>query len=184
MTTARDVPPTAREWVAASENFERSEKTRCGQGRKNPEILRSCKISGFLSTRASPSFLTGTRYLTPGSISGAQKTGRQAPGSISGAQKTGRQALGLVGGTEKVEDDLDWVEGLDGNLDEEGVPVAHGAVPEARKLESLELAALIALGADESGFLIDIVREIELLAAVVAQAADEVAGRWIRLSRG
>ena len=39
-------------------------------------------------------------------------------GSISGAQKTGRQALGLMGGTEKVEDDLDGVEGLDGNLDE------------------------------------------------------------------
>ena len=85
-----------------------------------------------------------------------------------------------MGGTEKVEDDLDGVEGLDGNLDEEGVPVAHGAIPEARKLESLELTALIALGADESGVLIDIVREIELLTAVVAQAADEIDGVEVR----
>ena len=47
--------------------------------------------------------------------------------------------------SEKVEDNLHRVECCKWNLYEECVPVAHGAVPEARKLKSLELASLIAL---------------------------------------
>ena len=54
-------------------------------------------------------------------------------------------ALVLMCRTEEVENDLHRVECLKRNLHEEGVPLAHGTVPQTRKLESLEFAALIAL---------------------------------------
>ena len=47
--------------------------------------------------------------------------------------------------SEKIENDLYRVECSERNLDKECVPVAHGTVPEAWKLESLEFASLIAL---------------------------------------
>ena len=84
--------------------------------------------------------------------------------------------LRLMGGTEEVEDDLDGVEGLQGDLNEEGVPVGHGAVPEAGELEGAQGAALVALGADEAGFLVDVAEQVELFALVVTQAADKVDG--------
>ena len=66
------------------------------------------------------------------------------------------------------------VECFDRDLYESGEPVGHCAVPQARKLEGLEFASLIALGADEAGLWVDVLQEVELLALVVAQAADEV----------
>ena len=82
--------------------------------------------------------------------------------------------LVLVCRTEEVEDNLNRVECLERNLYEEGVPVAHGSVPQAWKLKCLELAALIALRADEACILIDILEEVEALALVVVEAADDV----------
>ena len=49
--------------------------------------------------------------------------------------------------SEEVENDLNRVECSERNLYEEGIPVAHRAVPEAWKLKGLELAALVALRA-------------------------------------
>ena len=54
-------------------------------------------------------------------------------------------ALVLMCRSEEVEDNLHRVECSQRNLNEECVPVAHGAVPETWKLEGLEFAALIAL---------------------------------------
>ena len=82
--------------------------------------------------------------------------------------------------TEEVQHHFHGIEGLEGNFHEERVPVAHGAVPQAGELESLELAALEALGADEAGFRIHMLEEVELAALVVAQAADEVHGIEVR----
>ena len=76
--------------------------------------------------------------------------------------------------SQKVEHDLHRIESLKRNLHETGIPVAHGAVPEARKFESLQLPALIALGADESCILIHILEKIELLPLVVPEASDEI----------
>ena len=61
---------------------------------------------------------------------------------------------------EQVQDYLDGVEGLDRDLDEEGVPVGHGAVPETRELEGPQFAALVTLGADETGFGIHMLQEM------------------------
>ena len=47
--------------------------------------------------------------------------------------------------SEQVENHLDRIEGSERNFNEKSVPVAHSTIPEARKLESLELTSLIAL---------------------------------------
>jgi hypothetical protein len=76
--------------------------------------------------------------------------------------------------SEKIENDLYRVECSERNLDKECVPVAHGTVPEARKLESLEFASLVALRADESSILIYILKKIEALSLVVVETAYDI----------
>ena len=55
------------------------------------------------------------------------------------------QGLGFVHGAEEVVDGLHGVEGADGHFNEDGVPVGHGAVPQAGELEGAEVAAAEAL---------------------------------------
>ena len=50
----------------------------------------------------------------------------------------------------EVVDGLHGVERAKGNLYEDGVPVAHGTIPQSGQFESLELLAILALAADES----------------------------------
>ena len=76
--------------------------------------------------------------------------------------------------SEKVKNNLYRIECSERNLYEESIPVAHGTVPEAWKLESLELTALIALRADESCILVNILEEIEALSLIVMKAAYDV----------
>ena len=76
--------------------------------------------------------------------------------------------------SEEIEDNLHRVECSERNLNEECVPVAHGAVPETWKLESLELASLIALRTDESCILVYILKKIEALSLIVMQTAYDV----------
>ena len=73
--------------------------------------------------------------------------------------------------SEEVENDLHRVECSQRDLHKESVPVAHCSVPESRKLESLELASLIALGTDESRILVNILEKIEALSLIVMEAA-------------
>jgi hypothetical protein len=76
--------------------------------------------------------------------------------------------------TEEVENHLNRVECLERNFHEEGVPLAHGAVPQTWKLKSLEFTALVALRADESGILVNILEEIEALTFLVQQTAYDI----------
>ena len=76
--------------------------------------------------------------------------------------------------SEKIENDLYRVECSERNLDKKSIPVAHRSVPEARKLESLEFASLVALRADESSILIYILKKIEALSLVVVETAYDV----------
>ena len=76
--------------------------------------------------------------------------------------------------SEEIEYNLDRVECIERNLYEESVPVAHSTVPETWKFESLELAALVALRADESSILINLLKEVEAFSLVVVEAADDV----------
>ena len=85
-----------------------------------------------------------------------------------------------MGVAQQVQHHLHGVEGFDRDLHEEGVPVGHGAVPQAREFERLELASLVALGADQAGLLVHVVQQVELGAVVAAQdrvnaAEDELA---------
>ena len=76
--------------------------------------------------------------------------------------------------TEEVKNDLDRVECSERNLNEESVPVAHRTVPETWELKSLEFASLIALRADESGILVNILEKIEALSLIVMEAANDI----------
>ena len=75
---------------------------------------------------------------------------------------------------EEVENDLHRVECRERNLYEEGVPVAHRTVPETWKLKGLELAALVALRADESCILVNILEKVEAVSLIVMEAANDV----------
>jgi hypothetical protein len=77
-------------------------------------------------------------------------------------------------GAREVEDALDRGEGRGGDLDEDGVPAGHRAVPEARALEDDELAPPLELGGDERGLGIDEAGELEGAALGVAQREREV----------
>ena len=83
---------------------------------------------------------------------------------------------------EEVVDGLDRVEGGHGNLDKEGDPVGHGAVPEAGEFLRLDCEGAFGLLADEAGLRVDILTEVEIAAAVVLGAADEVDG--VEMGRG
>ena len=85
-----------------------------------------------------------------------------------------------MGGTEKIQNHLDRIEGFKRNFHEEGVPVAHRTVPKSRKLKGFELSALETLRADETGFRIHMLQQIEFAALVVAQAAHEIHGVEMR----
>ena len=76
--------------------------------------------------------------------------------------------------SEEVENDLYRIECSKRYLDEESVPVAHRTVPESRKFKSLELAALIALRADEACILVHIFEEIEAFPLVIVEAAYDI----------
>lgn len=76
--------------------------------------------------------------------------------------------------SKKVKDNLHRIECSERNLNKECVPVAHGAVPEAWKLEGLEFASLIALRADEACILVNILKKIEALSLVIVEAAYDI----------
>ena len=85
-----------------------------------------------------------------------------------------RSTLILMRRTEKVKNDLHRVECSERNLNEESVPIAHRTVPETWELKSLEFASLIALRADESGILVNILEKIEALSLIVMEAANDI----------
>jgi hypothetical protein len=76
--------------------------------------------------------------------------------------------------SEEVKNNLHRVEGFERNLNEEGVPVAHRTVPETRKFKSLELASLVALRADESCILVNILEKVEALSLIIVETAYDI----------
>ncbi len=82
----------------------------------------------------------------------------------------------LVLVAEEVVDRLYGVEGGEGNLNEDGVPVTHGTIPEAGELEGFQLLATLGLRRDETGGLIDEIGQVESVTLVVLHGADQVDG--------
>ena len=86
--------------------------------------------------------------------------------------------------SEEVENYLHRVECSERNRNKESVPVAHGTIPKSRKLKSLELASLIALRADESCILINILEKVEAFPLVIVEAASISTGlKWVADAR-
>ena len=81
-----------------------------------------------------------------------------------------------MGWAEEVVDGLDGVECLGCHFDEDGVPVAHGAVPESREFESLYLHAVAAFFGDKACRHVDKIGEIELVTFEVPGGYGEIHG--------
>ena len=77
---------------------------------------------------------------------------------------------------EQVVDGFDGIEGGKRNLDEEGDPVGHGAVPQSGELLRFENGGAFALLADKASGGVDELTEVEVTAAVVLGGADKVDG--------
>lgn len=82
----------------------------------------------------------------------------------------------LVGRTEEIVDGLYRIECRDGHFNEYGVPVAHGAVPQAGELHGTQFLAVAGLGGDEACGRIYVGGEIKLLAVDILDVANEVDG--------
>ena len=76
--------------------------------------------------------------------------------------------------TKQVKHDLYRVECLKRDLNEECIPIAHGTIPKTWKFKSLELTTLVALGADESSILINILEKVETFPIIVMETAHNV----------
>ena len=79
-------------------------------------------------------------------------------------------------GSKKIQYYFYGVECFYGDFHKEGVPVAHGAVPETGEFQGLKFTAFEALGADESGLRVYVLKEVELAALVIPEAAHKVYG--------
>ena len=75
---------------------------------------------------------------------------------------------------QEIVDRLDGIEGAEGNLYEDGAPVAHSAVPKTWEFEGLEFLTGFRLGRYEASGLIDELRQVEGLSLVVLHGTDEI----------
>ena len=76
----------------------------------------------------------------------------------------------------KVIDGLHGIERFEGYFHEHGAPVAHCAVPKSGQFKCLEFLAVLALVGDEACLRIHVVGQMEGLAVMVLDGADEVNG--------
>ena len=63
----------------------------------------------------------------------------------------------LMSLTQQVVDGLDRIESRQGHFHEDGVPVAHGSIPQTGQLQGFELTAILALAADEACVVVDVI---------------------------
>ena len=69
--------------------------------------------------------------------------------------------------SKQIVDRLDRIKGRERHLHEDRVPIAHGTIPQTRKLKSLEVFSILALAADKACRLVYIIGQIESIALVV-----------------
>ena len=67
-----------------------------------------------------------------------------------------------------------WVECQNRDFDEDGDPVGHGAVPEARKLHGFQVFAVFRLHRDEACLRIDVIRKVERVALEILGGAYQI----------
>ena len=75
---------------------------------------------------------------------------------------------------QQVVDSLHGIERREGNLYEDCVPVAHGTVPQSRKLKGFQFLAVLRLARNKSCGRVYKVGQVEVVALVVLDGADEV----------
>lgn len=76
--------------------------------------------------------------------------------------------------SQQVIDGFNRIKGGQWHFNEDGVPVAHGSVPESGKLESFKFPTVLGLGRDESCGGVCEVRQVEGLSLIVLESTNEV----------
>ena len=76
--------------------------------------------------------------------------------------------------TEEVIDGLHRIERAERYFHKDGVPVAHGAVPQTGEFESLQVFAILRFVGDEAGIGVYILGQVKLDALVVANGTNQV----------
>lgn len=77
---------------------------------------------------------------------------------------------------EEVIDGLHRIERAEGYFHKDGVPVAHGAVPQTGEFESLQVFAILRFVGDKAGIGVYILGQVKLVALVVAYGTNQVYG--------
>ena len=80
---------------------------------------------------------------------------------------------------EEVIDGLHRIERAEGYFHKDGVPVAHGAVPQTGEFESLQVFAILRFVGDKAGIGVYILGQVLLVALVVEYGGNQVF--WIEM---
>ena len=80
---------------------------------------------------------------------------------------------------QEIENCLHRAECREGDLDKDGVPVTHGAVPEAWEFQGQELSSVLRFCGDKTRVRVDKGIQVKGISAIVPQAANEV--DWIEV---
>ena len=81
---------------------------------------------------------------------------------------------------EEIVDRLHGIERAEWHFNEDGVPVAHGAIPEAGEFECQQFFAVLGFAGNETGGGIDEIGQMEFFAVEVAQTTHEIDGIEVR----
>ena len=89
----------------------------------------------------------------------------------------------LMSLTQQVVDGLDRIESRQGHFHEDGVPVAHGSIPQTGQLQGFELTAILALAADEACVVVNVIGQMERVTLIVLRGANQVDGVEVGAAR-
>ena len=92
----------------------------------------------------------------------------------------GQRRLGLMLRAEEIVDRLHGIERAERHFNEDSVPVAHGAIPEAGEFECQQFFAVLGFVGNETGGGIDEIGQMEFFAVEVAQTTHEIDGIEVR----
>ena len=81
---------------------------------------------------------------------------------------------------EEIVDRLHGIERAERHFNEDGVPVAHGAIPEAGEFERQQFLAVLGFVGNEAGGGVDEIGQMEFFAVEVAQTTHEIDGIEVR----
>ena len=71
---------------------------------------------------------------------------------------------------------LNRVESSKADFNEDCIPIAHGPIPESGEFESFQFTSVLALVADEAGFLVNVSGQVKFLTFIILDSTYKVHG--------